>query len=137
MLQLRDLVKRYPTGDLALNNISLSVNTGEVLGLIGPSGAGKSTLIRCVNQLVQPTSGSVMFAGTEMLSLGRSRLRVERRRIGMIFQEYALVERLTVMENLLSGRLGHVGFWRSWFRRFPPQDIARAYELLDRVGLSG
>ncbi|MDM7456810.1 MAG: phosphonate ABC transporter ATP-binding protein [Tepidimonas sp.] len=137
MLQLRDLTKRYPTGDLALNNINLSVHAGEVLGLIGPSGAGKSTLIRCVNRLVEPTSGSVLFAGTDMRSLGRGRLRAERRRIGMIFQEYALVERLTVMENLLSGRLGHVGFWSSWFRRFPSQDIARAYELLDRVGLSG
>lgn len=137
LLRLRDLSKRYPTGDLALNNINLSVHEGEVLGLIGPSGAGKSTLIRCVNRLVEPTSGSVVFAGTEILSLGKGKLRAVRRRIGMIFQEYALVERLTVMENLLSGRLGQVGFWHSWFRRFPPQDIARAYELLDRVGLSG
>jgi len=105
------------------------------LALIGPSGAGKSTLIRCVNRLVQPTSGSVVLKGTELTKLSSSALRKARRRMGMIFQEYALVERLTVMENVLSGRLGYVGFWRSYFRKFPSADIEEAYRLLDRVGL--
>lgn len=137
MLELRQLDKRYPTGDLALKGVSLRVGAGEVLGLIGPSGAGKSTLIRCVNRLVQPSSGQIDLDGQDLGALGASGLRLARRQIGMIFQEYALVERLTVMENLLSGRLGYTGFWASWFRRFQGDDIAQAYRLLDRVGLGG
>jgi phosphonate transport system ATP-binding protein len=137
MLQLQQLDKRYPTGDLALKSVSLNVASGEVLGLIGPSGAGKSTLIRCVNRLVQPTAGQIVLDGQDLGALGSSGLRQARRHIGMIFQEYALVERLTVMENLLSGRLGYTGFWASWFRRFEAQDIAQAYALLERVGLGG
>jgi phosphonate transport system ATP-binding protein len=137
MLQLQQLDKRYPTGDLALKSVSLNVASGEVLGLIGPSGAGKSTLIRCVNRLVQPTAGQIVLDGQDLGQLGSSGLRQARRHIGMIFQEYALVERLTVMENLLSGRLGYTGFWASWFRRFDAQDIEQAYVLLDRVGLGG
>lgn len=137
MLELRQLDKRYPTGDLALKGVSLCVGAGEVLGLIGPSGAGKSTLIRCVNRLVQPGSGQIDLDGQDLGALSASGLRLARRQIGMIFQEYALVERLTVMENLLSGRLGYTGFWASWFRRFQGDDIAQAYRLLDRVGLGG
>ena len=113
----------------------MEIPKGQVLALIGPSGAGKSTLIRCVHRLVQPTSGSVVLKGTELRKLSSSALRKARRRMGMIFQEYALVERLTVMENVLSGRLGYVGFWRSYFRKFPSADIQEAYRLLDRVGL--
>jgi phosphonate transport system ATP-binding protein len=137
MLELRQLEKRYPTGDLALKGVSLRVGAGEVLGLIGPSGAGKSTLIRCVNRLVQPSSGQIELDGQDLSALGSGGLRNARRQIGMIFQEYALVERLTVMENLLSGRLGYTGFWASWFRRFKSDDIAQAFSLLERVGLGG
>lgn len=137
MLELRQLEKRYPTGDLALKGVSLRVGAGEVLGLIGPSGAGKSTLIRCVNRLVQPSGGQIELEGQDLSALGSAGLRHARRQIGMIFQEYALIERLTVMENLLSGRLGYTGFWASWFRRFEGDDIAQAYSLLERVGLSG
>jgi phosphonate transport system ATP-binding protein len=137
MLELRQLEKRYPTGDLALKGVSLRVGAGEVLGLIGPSGAGKSTLIRCVNRLVQPSGGQIELEGQNLSVLGSAGLRQARRQIGMIFQEYALIERLTVMENLLSGRLGYTGFWASWFRRFEGDDIAQAYSLLERVGLSG
>jgi len=135
MLQLAKLTKKYNTGELALKGVTLEIPKGQVLALIGPSGAGKSTLIRCVNRLVQPTSGSVVLKGTELTKLSSSALRKARRRMGMIFQEYALVERLTVMENVLSGRLGYVGFWRSYFRKFPAADIQEAYRLLDRVGL--
>ena len=137
MLELRQLEKRYPGGDHALKGVSLSVGAGEVLGLIGPSGAGKSTLIRCVNRLVQPSGGQIELDGQDLSALGSSGLRNARRQIGMIFQEYALVERLSVMENLLSGRLGYTGFWASWFRRFEAQDIQQAYALLERVGLGG
>ena len=135
MLRLEKLVKRYKTGDLALKDIDLEVPKSQVMALIGPSGAGKSTLIRCVNRLVEPTSGDVLLNGVSLTSLGQNQLRKARRRIGMIFQEYALVERLSVMENVLSGRLGYVGFWRSYFRKFPQSDIDEAFRLLERVGL--
>ena len=137
MLIIESLDKKYPTGDRALKSVSLSVQTGEVIGLIGPSGAGKSSLIRCVNRLIEPSGGSITLNGKNILAMGQHQLRLARREIGMIFQEFALVERLTVMENLLSGRLGYTGFWASWFRRFNQADIARAFELLERVGLSG
>jgi phosphonate transport system ATP-binding protein len=135
MLRIENLTKRYKTGDAALKGVSLVVEPGEIIGLIGPSGAGKSTLIRCVNRLVEPTSGRILLGDTDLASLSGSALRKMRRRIGMIFQEYALVERLTVMENVLSGRLGYVGFWAAYLRRFPPADIERAFRVLDRVGL--
>jgi phosphonate transport system ATP-binding protein len=136
MLRIADLAKQYRTGDRALRGVSFTVEAGQVVGLIGPSGAGKSTLIRCVNRLVEPTSGSVMLGERDIVTAGRGELRRIRRRIGMIFQEYALVERLTVMENVLSGRLGYVPFWRSFSRRFPQADVDKAFALLDRVGLS-
>ena len=135
MLRLEGLSKRYAKGDRALDNINLHVPAGQVVGLIGPSGAGKSTLIRCVNRLVEPSEGKIFLGDVELTALGRAGLRQARRRMGMIFQEYALVERLSVMENVLSGRLGYVGFWRAWFRRFPQADIDRAFAVLDRVGL--
>jgi phosphonate transport system ATP-binding protein len=135
MLRLEKLTKVYKTGDKALNAVDLDVPKGQVLALIGPSGAGKSTMIRCINRLVEPTSGTVTLDGVELTSLGLGGLRKERRRMGMIFQEYALVERLTVMENVLSGRLGYVGFWRSFLRKYPQSDVDEAFRLLDRVGL--
>src|ERR1700746_4126081 len=116
MLQIRGLTKRYRTGDLSLKGIDLDVSDGEVVALIGPSGAGKSTVIRCINRLVEPTAGTVTLNKTEITVLGSRELRRARQRMGMIFQEYALVERLTVMENVLSGRLGYVGFWQSFLR---------------------
>lgn len=135
MLQLSELTKRYNTGELALKGVSLEIPKGQVLALIGPSGAGKSTLIRCINRLVQPTSGSVVLKELELTKLSSSALRRARRRMGMIFQEYALVERLTVMENVLSGRLGYVNFWQSLFRKYPKENVREAYRLLDRVDL--
>ena len=135
MLRIENLEKRYQTGDLALKSVNLEVPRGQVMALIGPSGAGKSTLIRCVNRLVEPTAGKVFLGDLELAQLGSSALRRARRRMGMIFQEYALVERLSVMENVLSGRLGYVGFWRSYLRKFPQSDIDEAFNLLQRVGL--
>jgi phosphonate transport system ATP-binding protein len=135
VLSIDQLSKTYTTGDVALREVSFRVPSGQVVGLIGPSGAGKSTLIRCINRLVEPSSGTIRLGETDLAKLRSRELRQARRRIGMIFQEYALVERLTVMENVLSGRLGYVPFWRSFTRRFPGRDIANAYRLLDRVGL--
>ncbi|MBX8827422.1 phosphonate ABC transporter ATP-binding protein [Ochrobactrum sp. SFR4] len=136
MLRITGLTKTYKTGDKALNGINLQIPAGQVVGLIGPSGAGKSSLIRCVNRLIEPTAGKIFLGERDVTALSRSDLRVARRRIGMIFQEYALVERLTVMENVLSGRLGYVPFWRSFLRRYPADYVLNAFALLDRVGLT-
>ncbi|NND90476.1 MAG: phosphonate ABC transporter ATP-binding protein [Granulosicoccus sp.] len=135
MLKVSHLSKTYAAGDKALDDVSFDIPAGQVVGLIGPSGAGKSTLIRCINRLVEPSSGSVSLGGTVITGMSSGELRAVRRRIGMIFQEYALVERLSVMENVLSGRLGYVSFWRSFLRRYPAADVRKAYALLDRVGL--
>ncbi len=135
MLQLQNLGKSYKTGDEALKGVNLEIPDGQIVGLIGPSGAGKSTLIRCVNRLVEPTTGKVILNGVDVTTLSAGGLRKERRKMGMIFQEYALVDRLTIMENVQSGRLGYVGFWRSFFRKYPQSDIDEAFRLLARVGL--
>jgi len=135
MLEIKQLVKKYHTGDLAINGVVLKVEKGQVMALIGPSGAGKSTLIRCVNRLENPTSGEIWLNGENIVKMRSGKLRRARRNMGMIFQEYALVERLTVMENVLSGRLGYVGFWRSFLRKFPQSDINAAFGLLEKVGL--
>jgi phosphonate transport system ATP-binding protein len=135
MLEIKQLVKKYKTGDVALNGVDLKVEKGQVMALIGPSGAGKSTLIRCVNRLETPTSGEIWFNGENIVKLRSGKLRRARRNMGMIFQEYALVERLTVMENVLSGRLGYVGFWRSYLRKFPQEDVKAAFRLLEKIGL--
>jgi phosphonate transport system ATP-binding protein len=137
MLDIIDLSKRYPTGTQALSGIHFRVDHPQVIAIIGPSGAGKSTLIRCINRLVQPSKGQIVLHDTDITRLGRRGLRRARRRMGMIFQEYNLVERLTVMENVLSGRLGYVSFWRAYRRKFPPADVSAAFELLERVGLKG
>ncbi|MDR9469022.1 phosphonate ABC transporter ATP-binding protein [Marinospirillum sp.] len=135
MLELQGLSKSYTRGDQALKEINLNLPAGQVLALIGPSGAGKSTLIRCVNRLVEPSAGSIRLGGKDLQTLKGQELRRVRRRMGMIFQEYALVDRLTVMENVLSGYLGYTGFWRSFLRRYPQTVVAQAFELLERVGL--
>jgi phosphonate transport system ATP-binding protein len=129
-------VKEYRPGQPVLRGIDLEFAPRGLTAIIGPSGTGKSTLIRCINRLVEPTAGAVLFDGTDLTRLSRAELRLARRRIGMVFQEYNLVERLSVMENLLCGRLGYVSPLRAWLRRYPPEDIARAFELLDTVGLA-
>jgi phosphonate transport system ATP-binding protein len=137
LLAIEALTKVYPGGTRALDAVSFTVERAEVIAIIGSSGAGKSTLIRCINRLVEPTSGHVRLGGTDIVGLAPRELRQARRRIGMIFQEFNLVDRLTVMENLLSGRLGSVGFFAALLRRFPPRDIADAFAMLERVGLAG
>ncbi len=137
MLTISDLEKVYPTGTKALSGVGFTVSEPQVVAIIGPSGAGKSTLIRCINRLVEPSRGTVRLHDTDIMRLSRGELRRARRRMGMIFQEYNLVERLTVMENVLSGRLGYVSFWKAYRRKFPPEDVRAAFELLERVGLSG
>ncbi len=136
MLTTKDLRKVYSTGDEALKDVSTRIEGNEIVAMIGPSGAGKSTFIRCINRLTEPTAGEVWLDETELTTLPDDDLRAARREIGMVFQEYNLVERLTVMENVLSGRLGYVSNWQAFRRNFPQEDVARAYEILDTVGLS-
>jgi phosphonate transport system ATP-binding protein len=136
-LRIEDLVVRYGRGAPVIADVSLSLAPREVVGLIGASGAGKSTLLRAVQRLVEPVSGRVWLDGTELTRLPRAELRGARRRLGMIFQDHALVGRLTVMENVLAGTLGRTGFWKSVRRRFDAEDVTEAFALLDRVGLTG
>ena len=136
MFVIKGLSKTYPGGFTALEEINLEILEPQVVMIIGSSGAGKSTLIRCINRLIEPTTGSVKLNEVEITTLGKNGLRKARRRMGMIFQEYNLVDRLTVMENVLSGRLGYVSFWQAYRRKYGPEDISAAYELLDRVGLT-
>ncbi|MCL4745950.1 MAG: phosphonate ABC transporter ATP-binding protein [Burkholderiaceae bacterium] len=137
LLRIESLEKTYPTGQRALAGVTFKIDHPQVVAIIGSSGAGKSTLIRCINRLVEPSAGRVLLGGEDLVALDRKGLRAARRRIGMIFQEFNLVERLTVMQNVLAGRLGYVGLMASLRYRFPPQDIRAAFELLDRVGLDG
>jgi phosphonate transport system ATP-binding protein len=136
-LRIRNLRKEYRAGEPVLRDVSLTLDGRGLTAIIGPSGTGKSTLVRCINRLVEPTAGEIHFRGQDLVRLSGRELRIARRRIGMIFQEYNLVERLSVIENVLCGRLGYVPVWRAWLRRFAPIDIERAFELLDAVGLGG
>lgn len=136
VLKIRNLRKEYRAGQPVLRDITLDIAANGVTAIIGPSGTGKSTLIRCINRLVDPTAGEIMFEGQDLAQLRGGELRAARRRIGMVFQEYNLVERLTVIENVLTGRLGYLPAWRSFLRKFPQEDVTRAFDLIDAVGLS-
>jgi phosphonate transport system ATP-binding protein len=135
-LEVKDLTIRYSrSGPDILKGVSFNVEKDDFFAIIGPSGAGKSTLIRCINRLVEPNSGEVILNGKNITRMGNRDLRGARRSMGMIFQEFNLVERMSVMDNVLSGRLGYVGTLRSFFRWYPKSDIQRALELLEKVGL--
>lgn len=134
-MQLEAVTHTYPTGKVALRGIDLSITAGERVGMIGPSGAGKSTLLRAVNGLIVPTEGRVRVLGEEVRELSEAGKMRLRRQIGMIFQEFALIERLPTLTNVLVGRLGYVKPLPSLFRLFPPEDVARAREALEDVGL--
>lgn len=136
-LEVKDLRIRYnKSGPEILKGISFSLESDDFLAIIGPSGAGKSTLIRCINRLVEPTSGDIFFDGISIINLNQSEMRKIRCKMGMIFQEFNLVERMSVIDNVLSGRLGYTSTIRSLFKLFSKSDIQMALEYLDRVGLS-
>ena len=137
MLSIKNLVQQYVPGKPVLRDISLDIAGADITAIIGPSGTGKSTLIRCINRLVEPSSGVIEFEGRDLVKLSGSELRQARSRIGMVFQEYNLVERLSVMENLLTGCLGKTPAWKALLRKFEPVDIRRAWEMLEVVGLTG
>ncbi len=136
ILSLRDLVMVYPSGTRALDGITLDVQRGEFVVLIGLSGSGKSTLLRCVNRLVTPTSGTVLFDGTDVTRAKGPELRRIRRRIGMIFQQFNLVRRASVFANVLSGRLGYRSTWRTIASRPGRADVQAVFENLGRVGIA-
>ena len=135
LLEIRDLVKVYGRGTRALDGVSLEIHEGEFVVLIGLSGSGKSTLLRCINKLVEPTSGHVMFDGTDVTLASGQDLRRIRRRIGMIFQQFNLVKRSSVFANVLAGRLGYRSPWRTIASRPSREDVALAFENLGRVGI--
>ncbi|HJT11452.1 MAG TPA: phosphonate ABC transporter ATP-binding protein [Dongiaceae bacterium] len=136
MLRITNLVKSYGSNQPVLKGLDLEVPGESMVAIIGASGAGKSTLLRCINRLVEPTSGKVELNGVTLTALKGRELRLARRRIGMIFQSFNLVDRLTVMENVQSGRLGYLSTWRAALRRYPKADIRRAFELMERVGIA-
>jgi phosphonate transport system ATP-binding protein len=136
LLSITGLYKEYRRGEPVLKDINLRIEASGVTAIIGPSGTGKSTLIRCINRLVDPTAGQIMFRGLDLAQLKGKALREARCHIGMVFQEYNLVERLTVIENVLCGKLGRLPIWRPLLRKFSDQDIAQAFGLIDSVGLS-
>lgn len=135
-LEVKNLSIRYTrSGPDVLKGVSFSVDPDDFFAIIGPSGAGKSTLIRCINRLVEPSKGEIFLNGANITRMNKRELRAVRRSMGMIFQEFNLVERMSVMDNVLSGRLGYVGTFRSLLRWYPKSDIQRALELLEKVGL--
>ena len=134
VLEVKNLRAGYGEREI-LKGISFALGPDDFFAIIGPSGAGKSTLIRCVNRLVEPTGGEIVFNGTDILKVPAHGLRAVRRNIGMIFQEFNLIERLSVIDNVLTGRLGYTGTLRSLFRAYTKADIEQALRLLDRVGL--
>ena len=136
MLEIKNLVKRYGRDKAVLEGLDLKVEVNSVVSIVGASGAGKSTMLRCINRLVEPTSGSITLNGTELVNLKGADLRRARRKIGMVFQGFNLLDRLTVMENVLAGRLGYVNLYQAITRRYPQTDIERAFMLMERVGIA-
>lgn len=135
LVSIKNLVKIYPTGTRGLDGITLDIQRGEFVVLIGLSGSGKSTLLRCLNRLIEPTSGTVTFDGQDVTRASGSKLRRIRRRIGVIFQQFNLVKRSSVLSNVLAGRLGYRTTWRTIASRPSRDDIALAFENLGRVGI--
>ena len=136
MLRIEHLNKVYPNGTVALTDVSFQVEDGEFLAVIGLSGSGKSTLLRCINRLIEPTSGKVIWNDTDVTALPASEMRQVRRQIGMVFQQFNLVKRSSVLTNVLSGRLGYVSPYQSMLNYFSPDDHQRAIENLERLGLA-
>jgi len=137
MLKIENLTKIYePGGVLALDNVSFEVPDGQFLAVIGLSGSGKSTLLRCINRLIEPTSGHIYLDGEDITSLNPEQMRRVQRRIGMVFQHFNLVSRSSVLTNVLAGRLGYVNPAWSLMNRFPKEDMEKARRQLERVGIS-
>ncbi len=135
MLEIKNLTKVYEGNVQALDNVSFNVQPGEFLAVIGLSGSGKSTLLRCINRLVEPTNGEIIWDGVDVTKADPDELRTIRRQIGMIFQNFNLVDRSKVLTNVLAGRLGYTNPAMSLVNRFSKNDVEMAYKQLDRVGI--
>ncbi len=136
MLRVEHLTKIYPNGTVALRDVSFEVPDGEFLVVIGLSGSGKSTLLRCINRLIEPTSGKIFWNDIDITSASPSEIRRIRRQIGMIFQQFNLVKRSSVLTNVLSGRLGYANPWLSLLGVWPVEDRQKALRALERVGIA-
>ena len=136
MLEIKNLSKKYEGGPLALDDVSFEVKQGEFLAVIGLSGSGKSTLLRCINRLIEPTAGDIIWNDMNVTKASDDELRTIRRKIGMVFQHFNLVSRSSVLTNVLSGRLGYTNPAMSLLNKFSKSDIDRAYKELDRVGIA-
>lgn len=136
MLRIQNLSKEYPNGVLALDNVNFDVQEGEFLAVIGLSGAGKSSLLRCINRLVEPSSGRIEWYGKDIVPAKPKELRAIRRQIGMIFQQFNLAKRSTVVFNVMAGRLGYVHAWVSLLGLWSAADRGRALRALERMGIA-
>ena len=136
MLEVRNLTKVFPNGTRALNDLSVTIPDGQFVVVIGLSGSGKSTFLRCINRLVEPTSGQVILHGEDVTAAGSDRLRRIRGQIGMIFQQFNLIRRESVLTNVLTGALGTTSEPASLFGHWPKEEIERAYHNLERVGIA-
>ena len=137
MLKIEKLSKTYDSGTYALQDVSLVIDPGEFVVVLGKSGSGKSTLLRCINRLVEPTSGRIFLNETEITGASPSRLRELRKKIGMVFQQYNLVERFSVQTNVLSGKLASMSNIASLLNLFPEADVEKSRQVLNRLGLAG
>jgi phosphonate transport system ATP-binding protein len=135
MLKVEHLTKIYEDGTLALDDVSFEVPDGQFLAVIGLSGSGKSTLLRCINRLIEPSDGRILWNDVDITTASQEEMRRIRRRIGMVFQHFNLVHRSKVITNVLSGRLGYINPALSVVNRFPKSAIDKAHEQLARVGL--
>jgi len=135
MLEVKNLTKIYEGGVLALDNVSFTVPEGQFLAVIGLSGSGKSTLLRCINRLIEPTDGQILWNGEDLTAASQEEMRRYRRKIGMVFQQFNLVHRSKVLTNVLSGRLGYINPAFSLINRFPKEDIEKALKQMARVGI--
>ena len=136
MLKIENLVKTYPGGVQALKGVTFDVPKGQFLAVIGLSGSGKSTLLRCINRLIEPTAGKIIWNDVDITTANEDDLRFIRRKIGMVFQHFNLVSRSSVLTNVLAGRLGYVNPMWSLVNKFPQEDIEKAMKELDRVGIA-
>src|SRR5512138_1899602 len=136
MLRVENLTKVYPNGTVALKNVSFEVPDGEFLVVIGLSGSGKSTLLRCINRLIEPTEGKIYLDGTDVTAASPAELRRIRQHIGMVFQQFNLVKRSSVMTNVLAGRLGYANPFLSLIGIWPKSERERAIQALNRVGIA-
>jgi phosphonate transport system ATP-binding protein len=136
MLEVKNLTKIYEGGILALDQVSFTVPDGQFLAVIGLSGSGKSTLLRCINRLIEPSAGEIIWNGIDICKASPEEVRRIRRKIGMVFQHFNLVHRSRVITNVLAGRLGYINPAWSLMNRFPKEDYQKAWKQLERVGIA-